>query len=255
MNKAKNPVFGTVEKTSTIDRSYAASYTGIGIKAGILLLFTILSGGFAWWLLTQAVQGDASKLATVITILSVSGIVTLISVIVASFIPRVAMPFSILYTLGQGFTLGALTYVVELSFPGANIAMIAVVITILLFGIMLLLYTSRTIRATNRFRKIMYVGIFTILIGSIAIGISSIYEGPMFRVFAGNTTISIIVSLFLITYGAFMLVLNFDQAEAIVEYGAPKNYEWTVALGLMITIIWIYVEVLRLLVILMQNQE
>lgn len=251
MNRAQNPVFKTVEKDTTFARSDAASYTGIGIKTGILLLLTVLGGGFAWWLLTQAIAGDVEKLNTVFTILGVAGITSLISVLIASFIPRVAMPFSILYAIAQGFSLGTLTFSVELMFPESNIAFLAVVITVVLFGVMLALYSSRIIRATGRFRKIMYAGIITILISSILVALIP----SLNNLFVANTPLAILISLFLILYGAFMLVLNFDQAETIVNYGADKNYEWTVSLGLMITIIWIYVEVLRLLIILMQNRD
>lgn len=250
MQRAKNPILNKLDQTEAFDRSYSATYLGITIKTGILILVTIISGAFAWFLLgNQEVDAVAS-------ILAVSGITALISVMLASFIPRVAMPFSILYTLAQGFSLGALTFLVELLTAGqgplgASIAFSAVLITIIIFGVMLALYSSRTLRATNRLRKVMYTAVISILIFSIL----GLFIPQIQNLFIINPTLGIVLSIGLILYGAFMLILNFDQAEQVVNNGLPKNYEWTVALGLMITLIWIYVEVLRLLMLILVNRE
>lgn len=242
MDKIKNPVLKTVETTGTYDRSYTASYLGVTTKTGILLLVTIISGVLAWVLLNTNSQAA-------LTILAVSGITAFISVMIASFVPRLAMPFSILYAAAQGFSLGLLTIVADILVPG--IGMTAVIITVVIFGVMLALYSSRTIRATTRFRKVM----FTILISMLVFSILAMIIKPIGAMFADNAGLSIGLSAFLIVYGAFMLILNFDQAEYVVSNGAPKNYEWSVSLGLMVTIIWIYVEVLKLLLILASRRE
>lgn len=242
MQRAKNPVLNRIENTEVIDRSYSATYAGISFKTGFLLLVTILSGVGAWWLLHNNI--DAA-----ITILAVSGITAFISVMIASFFPRVAMPFSVLYSAAQGFALGLLTIVADLLYPGIGFA--AVTITVIIFGVMLALYSSRTIRATSRFRKIMFTALISILLFSIL----SIFIPAINAMFAQNFGLSLLLSIVLILFGAFMLVLNFDQAEMIVTHGAPKNYEWSVALGLLVTIIWIYVEVLRLLMIILSRRD
>lgn len=242
MQRVNNPVLRNVDQT-VVDRSNTATYLGVTIKTSILLLITILSGVFAWFLL-KTEQTDA-----LVTILAVSGITAFVSVLLASFIPRLAMPFSVLYSAAQGFSLGLITVIANLIEPG--IGMNAVIITIVIFGVMLALYSSRTIRATNRFRKIMFTIILSILVFSILTMIIS----PLRNLFLNNFALAAGLSIFLIIYGAFMLILNFDQAEQIVTHGAPKNYEWTVSLGLMITIIWIYMEVIRLLVLIAANRD
>jgi|SRR5690625_484137 len=241
MQRIKNPVLKNVDQT-VVDRTNTATYLGVSIKTGILLLATILSGVFAWFLLHTNPEAA-------ITILAVSGITTLVAVLLASFIPRLAMPFSILYSAAQGFSLGLITIIADMAFPG--IGMNAVVITIVIFGVMLALYSSRTIRATNKFRKIM----FTILLSILVFSILSMIISPLRNLFIQNTGMALALSGFLIVYGAFMLILNFDQAEQIVTHGAPKQYEWTVSLGLMITIFWIYLEVLRFLIIILSNRD
>lgn len=248
MQRAKNPILKSLDRAELHENTNASTYLGIGIKTGILLLTTLLSAGFAWLLL---LRGDNQSVEATVTILGVTGIVAFISVMIASFIPRVAMPFSILYTLAQGFTLGVLTFLVEYMFQGQGIAIMALIITLVIFGVMLALYSSRTLRVTSRFRKVMFIGIISILLVSII----SIFIPDQYNVFINNPALGILLSLGLILYGAFMLVLNFDQAETIVSNGIDKRYEWSVSLGLMITLIWIYVEVIRLLVIILGNRE
>lgn len=242
MQRTKNPILNQVSNADVMDRSNSATYLGISIKTGILLLTTIISGLFAWFLIS-------TKPESAVTILSVSGITAFISVLLASFIPRMAMPFSILYTLAEGFILGALTVVAEAFAPG--IGMTAVIITVVIFGVMLALYSSRTIRATSKFRKFMFSTIIAILIFSILGALIP----QISALFANNFGLAIGLSAFLIIYGAFMLILNFDQAEYVVDAGADKMYEWSVSLGLMITIFWIYIEVIRLLIILAANRD
>lgn len=245
MMRSRNPILNKMAKADTYVDTNAATYKGIGIKTGTLLTTTLLSAAFSWLLLM------GQNLEAVVTILSVSGIVALISVMVASFVPRVAAPFSILYTFAQGFTLGTLTYLVEVFYMGQGLSLMAVIITLIIFGVMLALYTSRTIRVTSTFRKVMFIGIISILLLSIVM----MFIPTQYNIFANNPTMGIALSLFLIIYGAFMLVLNFNQAEMIVTHGVDKRYEWSVALGLMITLIWIYVEVLRLLVLLLARRD
>lgn len=242
MQRLKNPVLNRIDSNEAIDRSYTSSYAGVTLKTAILLLVTVLSGGFAWYLLNTNV--DAA-----ITILAVTGITSFISVLLASFIPRLAMPFSILYSAAQGFSLGLLTIIADLLFPGIGIT--AVIITVVIFGVMLALYSSRTLRATTKFRKIMFTSLISILIFSII----SILIPPINNLFVNNLGLAILLSAIFILFGAFMLIMNFDQAEQVVNSGAPKNYEWSVALGLIVTIIWIYVEVLRLLIIIFANSN
>lgn len=241
MQRIKNPVLKNVDQ-AVVDRTNTATYLGVSIKTGILLLFTVLSGIAAWFLLYTNPEAA-------MTILAVSGITALISVILASFIPRLAMPFSVLYTLAQGFSLGLITVIADLAVPG--IGMNAVIITVVIFGVMLALYSSRTIRATNKFRKVM----FTILLSILVFSILTMIITPLRDLFIDNFALAAGMSIFLILYGAFMLILNFDQAEQIVAHGAPKNYEWTVSLGLMITIFWIYLEVIRFLLIIASNRD
>ena len=72
---------------------------------------------------------------------------------------------------------------------------------------------------------------------------------------SNNIGLVILINVLVLLYGAFMLAMDFEQVNAIVANGFDKRYEWTAALGLMVTLIWIYIEVIRLLAILASNRD
>lgn len=242
MRDSSNPVFRSVEKGNTQSYTNAATFAGISIKTGVLLLVAVLSAFGANLLI------KTDQIAPLVTILGVSGIVGFIAVLIGIMVPRLSGPFAILYAAAEGFMLGTITILLNQVLPG--IGLTAVTATAVIFGVMLLLYSSRTLRATNRFKKTMYSMILGILIFSLL----SVFIAPL-RAIYDNPFLGVVLSIFFIGYGAFMLILDFDRAEYIVSSGADKKYEWSVSLGLMVTIVWIYIEVLRLLVILFANKE
>ena len=124
-------------------------------------------------------------------------------------------------------------------------------ITATIFGVMLLLYSTNIIKVTGKFIRVMSgIGI-TILVVSLIYLISSLINPNNILITAlyNNTGILLLVSGFILIYGAFMLALDFENINIMVANGFDKKYEWTASLGLMVTIVWIYVEVLRLLAI------
>jgi uncharacterized YccA/Bax inhibitor family protein len=99
----------------------------------------------------------------------------------------------------------------------------------------------------------MYATILGILIYFIFSGILSIFYPPIVNMMSSGLGIGITV--FLIIYGALMLTLDFDRAETVVSSGADKRYEWMIAMGLMVTIIWLYIEIIRLILILSSRRN
>lgn len=253
MQKSSNPVFKNLAKQAAITTD-SATITGITFKTIILLLLTFGSAAVSVIFGLKAInvpgQGVGFYAETwLYVILGVSFFTSFISVMVANFFPRVAMPFSMLYSLGQGAVLGTLTAIIDFFIPGSAVTALIGVGSI--FLVMLFLYTSRAFRVTSKFRKVMFASLIAILITSIATGILS-----MFQVFPTmSVSMSIVISVVLIIFGAFMLMLDFDYADSITTYGFPKQYEWVAALGFMVTLVWIYVQVLRLIVLLASRRD
>lgn len=247
--RSSNPVFSKIQRDETYVSQNEATYAGITIKTLLLLVLAVISGATV---IALTINGSL-PIETLGGLVIGSAILAFISVLVASMSPRLAMPFSIIYALTEGIVLGLVTAIFESLFPG--IAITAVIATATIFTVMLFLYSSRTIRVTSRFRKIMYAGLFTILILAIFFGLFSLIAPGIIANIQFNSSIALIVTGVLIVFGALMLTLDFDRAEAIVESGADKRYEWIVSVGLMVTIVWIYFELLRFLAILAMRRD
>ena len=150
-----------------------------------------------------------------------------------------------LYCLAEGLLLGGISAYANESFPG--IANQAIALTFGILAALLFLYKSRLIAATENFKLGIFSATFGILIVYVLnlvlsyFGIS--FLGPLF----GNGLTGILFSLFVIGIASMNLVLDFDFIEKGSEEKAPKYMEWYAAFGLMITLIWLYIEILNLL--------
>ncbi len=162
------------------------------------------------------------------------------------FKPHLAKFIAPVYALAEGFFIGAISRAYENIYDGLVVQ--AAGATIAVFGVMLVLYRTGVIKVTNRFRKIVV---------SATIGIMVFY-GVCFviQLFAGSGSVSflsspsllgIAFSIFVAGLAAFNLALDFDFIERGTEQGLAKDFEWYAAFGLLVTIIWLYLELLRLL--------
>ncbi len=158
--------------------------------------------------------------------------------------PESSKNLSILYALIEGVVLGPLTLYFETSFPG--IAVQAIMGTIGVILSMLFLYKFKIIRVTENFKLIVasatmgiaFIYLINIVMGFFGTQMSFIHEGGFW---------GIGFSLFVVGLAAFNLAVDFDFIEKCEERKAPRYMEWYGAFGLMVTIIWLYIEMLRLL--------
>ena len=148
------------------------------------------------------------------------------------------------YGLLEGLALGGISSIFEAMYPGIVIQ--AVALTFGTLFALLFAYKSRLIKATENFRlgvaaatgAIFMIYMATIVLGMFGVGIPFIHESGL---------IGIGFSLFVVTIAALNLVLDFDFIETGAESGVPKFMEWYAAFGLMVTLVWLYIEILRLL--------
>ena len=162
------------------------------------------------------------------------------------FKPHLAKFVAPLYAIAQGFFVGALSRMYETFYDG--IVVQAAGATIGVFTVMLVLYRTRIIKVTERFRR-------TVIAATLGL---MVFYGLCFiiRLFAGADSISFLSSPSLLGIGfsvlvaglaAFNLALDFDFIERGSKMGLDKNFEWYGAFGLLVTIVWLYLEMLRLL--------
>jgi uncharacterized YccA/Bax inhibitor family protein len=238
--RSSNPVFKSLERSEVFVSSDAATYSGIVIKTSLLLLIAAISGFLAINFAGEALY----------PLLIGAIIVTFISIVVATRSPRLARPFAFIYAVSEGILLGVITLLFETLVPG--VAMTAIIGTASIFTVMLFLYSSRTIRVTARFKKIMYGILLAFLLFFVfSLIINLINPGTIVL----SNSMALLVSGAIIVFGAFMLAIDFDRAETIVSGGFDKSYEWMVSIGLMVTIVWIYIELLRFLAIIASNRN
>lgn len=131
-----------------------------------------------------------------------------------------------------------------------NLVLTAVIATFTVFAVMLALYTTRIIKVTGRFKKIMIVALISYLVFALASFVAGMFGvGDGFGI-RGMGIIGIAFSVFAVCLAAFCLMLDFDAIEEGMKYGVPERESWRMAFGLMVTLIWLYLEILRLLAIL-----
>ena len=154
-------------------------------------------------------------------------------------------PIAVLtYAALEGLFLGGLTTLFEVSYPG--IAIQAFVLTAGVFCTMLVIYRMGLIPVNDNTRIILFSamgGVFIIYMLSLILS----FVGITIPYIHGSGPIGILFSVFVIGLGAYCLACDFDFIEHGVESGAPKQYEWRAVFGLLVTLVWIYIEMLRLL--------
>ncbi|HET6397589.1 MAG TPA: Bax inhibitor-1/YccA family protein [Pseudoxanthomonas sp.] len=219
----------------------AMTLNGTVHKTGLLLFLAVLTAAFAW---NQALGPDGTPNPGVGLYVWGGAIGGLVLALVTVFKKAWAPVTAPLYALLEGFFLGAISAMYEARFEG--IVFQAVLLTFGTLFALLFAYRSGLIRATENFKLgvvaatggIFLVYLATMVLGFFGVNIPFIHESGL---------IGIGFSLFVVVIAALNLVLDFDFIETGVEQGAPKYMEWYGAFGLMVTLVWLYLEFLRLL--------
>ncbi len=210
-------------------------------KTALLLVLVVLTAAFAW---TQAIT-PTGELAPAASIYLWGGAIGGFVLAMVTIFKKEWAPVSApLYALVEGFFLGAISAIYNAQFSG--IVVQAVLLTFGTLFALLFAYRSGLIKVTEKFRLgvvaatggILLVYLATIVLGFFGVNIPMIH---------GNGMIGIGFSLFVVVIASLNLVLDFDFIETGVEKGAPKYMEWYGAFGLMVTLVWLYIEFLRLL--------
>ena len=174
----------------------------------------------------------------------VGAIVGFIAVMVTVFKPMTSHILGPIYAVGQGLFVGALSKMFDATYSG--IVVQAVGTTLAVFGVMLFLYRTRILRVTDKFRRIVIGATLGVMVFYLASFVFSMF-GANVSFFSSSSGVGILFSLFVAGLAAFNLALDFDFIERGEAMGLPRRMEWFAALGLLVTLVWLYLEVLRLL--------
>lgn len=154
----------------------------------------------------------------------------------------------------EGLFLGGLTRILDGMFPGVGLQ--AVIGTLSVFAVTLLLFKSGKVRATPKAMRFFMIAIIGYAVFSL-VNMVMVMTGLQTEPFGLRTSVEILgiplgvfIGLLAIGLAAFSLIMDFTSIEAGVRAGAPQRFSWTAAFGLTVTLVWLYVEIIRLLAIL-----
>ncbi|MCP4267809.1 MAG: Bax inhibitor-1/YccA family protein [Candidatus Brocadiaceae bacterium] len=230
--------FSNVRGFAFTEKENMMTLQGTVNKTAILLSLALLS---AFWVWRQFFIYESPQISMYLLGGAIGG---LIAAMVAIFKPTTAPIAAPVYALLEGLFLGGISSFMEARFPGIVIQ--AVGLTFGTLFALLFAYKSGLIKATENFKLGVAAatgGIFMVYMVSFILG----FFGMNVPFIHGNGIIGIGISGFIVIIAALNLVLDFDFIEHGVEHGAPRFMEWRAALGLMITLVWLYIEILHLL--------
>lgn len=240
MMRTANPALNAKVFTGVRAQGEGMTIQGTVNKTGILLILCVASASYTWKLFYEA-GGDYSVVSPYLWGGMIGGLVfALITIFKKEWAPITAP----LYSFTEGLFLGAISAFAELHYPG--IVFQAVGLTFGILFALLMAYKSRLIKVTENFKLGVVAatgGIFLVymmswILGMFGIGVPFIHSSGIF---------GIGFSVFIVVIASLNLVLDFDFIENGAEMGAPKFMEWYGAFGLMVTLVWLYLEILRLL--------
>ncbi len=172
--------------------------------------------------------------------------------LVAATRARVNPPMILGYAFVQGIFLGGISYWYDQWVAGTgyeNLVSQAVIGTLVAFGVMLALYKSRLVKVDARFQRVMLVMMVSYLVIALASFVSALFGVGNGWGFYGMGALGIILCLVGVALASFSLMLDFESISRGIQMGLPERESWRMAFGLLVTLVWLYLEILRLLAI------
>lgn len=241
-----NPVLNDkVFKRSESERRSSAVMTVKGTMTKTLLLLLMVAAGAAY---TWKVFYESLDPSSVTPYMYGGLIGGFVLALIISFAPKTAQYLSPFYAAGEGLALGGISAMFNALFAetAPNIIFNAVALTILTAVVMFTIYRKQIIKVTDKFKKVILISLTTILIYYVVCIILKLC-GVNLDILEGGNILSIVISIVIVGVAAFSLLIDFDYITKSSQMGAPKYMEWYGAFGLVVTLVWLYLEILKLL--------
>lgn len=239
--KSSNPVFGDrfLRNASVSTSEEVMTFKGTVNKTILLLLLVILGATYTWKL-----AYNVADLSSLYPWMIAGGVGGFIACLIIVFKPTTVRVMAPIYSVLEGLFLGGISALYAAQTQG--IVQQAVLVTLAVFFFMLFAYRSGIIVVTDKFRSGIIAATGGIAVAYLATWIFSMF-GVNLGFMHGNGLMSIGISLVIVVIAALNLVLDFDFIDRGVKQGAPAYMEWYGAFGIMVTLVWLYIEILRLL--------
>ncbi|BBX86431.1 Bax inhibitor-1/YccA family protein [Mycolicibacterium aubagnense] len=276
MRESSNPIFRSLPKSQGGYAQFGSGAAGYGAQQTMAQPYTQYPPQQAGFARPLTIDDVVTKTGITLAVLTVSAVVSyfvimsnlalagplamigalggLVMVLIATFGRKQDNPGIVLtYAVLEGMFLGAFSFVMaNFAVSGANAGALigqAILGTFGVFFGMLVVYKTGAIRVTPKFTRMLVAGMFGVLalmLGNLVLGMFGVGGGAGMGLRSGGT-IAIIFSLVCIALAAFSFLVDFDAADQMIRAGAPEKAAWGIALGLTVTLVWLYVEILRLL--------
>jgi uncharacterized YccA/Bax inhibitor family protein len=223
-------------------------------KTAITLGLLTLSAAVTWFLIGDLDSPDISKAdaaqGTAYAFAMGGALIGFVLAMVNSFKKAVSPGLVLAYALVEGVFIGAFSKVIASYVGEPSIVFQAILGTVLAFGGTLAAYKFFDIQVTDKFRKTVMIAGFTVvgvLVLNWILSLTGVFDNGGLR---GFNTLGLLVSCALVVLAVFFLILDFDYIEQGVAAGLPERESWRAAFGLTVTLVWLYIEILRILAIL-----
>ncbi|GHT10580.1 membrane protein [Bacteroidia bacterium] len=239
------------------EKIFLASRTGVVADEGvmtvkgtinktlILLLLAVLGASYTWRLAYNTMAAETGNIAALTPYMLGGVIGGLVFALIAIFSPRNSRWAAPLYAVAEGLALGAISAIYNLQTQG--IVFNAVGLTFLVLLIMLVVYRSGWVKVNDKLRKGIVAATLAVALFYLLTWIISLFMPAIRDFMAGSSPLSIVISLVIVGIAAFNFLMDFDFIEKGAAMGSPKYMEWYAGFGLMLTLVWLYLEILRLL--------
>lgn len=223
------------------------TYDDVLIKTAATFGVLLLAAGVTWFL-----GGTNPRLAQGMMVVGMIG--GLIVGLIGGFSRAVSPLIALAYAALEGLMLGGFSAFMEMYAPG--VVFVAVSATLVTFVVMLALFKTKILQASPKFNKVVAIGLFSIFIfymGRLILSlfVPSFFAGPPLMI--GPFPAWLLVSLAAVILASLSLITDFDYVTRAVEAGADSRLAWTAAFGFMVTLIWLYIEFLRIAQYFMSN--
>jgi uncharacterized YccA/Bax inhibitor family protein len=238
------PSFVTNDKVMTAGGTFTAT---------LVLFVLLLAGGWLGWQnvtvtsTTNTITNEVSRTYAIAPWIWFAMFGALGLAFLTIFKPKLARITGPIYAIAEGIVLGAISALFNSQFDG--IVLQAVLATLSVFAVMLFLYATRLVKVTERFRRIVLFSMLGIFVMYFVTFIAQLF-GAGVAFWQKPTLLGIGISVVIVVVASMNLMLNFDFIERAIVARAPRYMEWYGAFGLMLALVWLYLEVLRLIALL-----
>ena len=223
-------------------------------KTAISLGVLILAAAASWFFIGDLADPDPSKadaaFGTAATLAFGGAMLGLVLSLVNSFKKVISPPLVLAFAVVEGVFVGAFSKVIASYVGDPTIVFQAVLATMVAFGGTLAAYKFFNIQVTAKFQRVVTIAMFSfvgVMLVNLVLSLTGVLESGGLR---GFNPLGLVVSVIAVVIAVFMLILDFDFVEKGVAAGLPERESWRAAFGLTVTLVWLYIELLRILAIL-----